>query len=337
MLVKPLLVPSDHPPLPLAGPVSVVIPAYNNADTITRCIASLQAQDGVATRIVVVDDASADNTAALAEQAGVQVIRRADNGGPAAARNQGARAQAGEVLFFAEADGYYAPDYLHVCLRALGDERVGASLALGVRGWTERDNVVVRLSDAQWVANHSLVAAGRRGTGAWCYRREVFEKLGGFDESLLYGEDVDLARRVETLGLRTGVAGWSILYHRNPDTLRQWWRRAYWGARRSGRRETITAWRVLTHLGKTAVMIFPPIGAALALLHHGLWLVPALAVIAATVGEDAQIRHALRYLWRTRRWLTLSAVPGLMWLRRLAFVVGRWRGWLREKDIGQLV
>jgi glycosyltransferase involved in cell wall biosynthesis len=49
----------------------------------------------------------------------------------AAARNQGARETGGDVLFFAEADGYYSPDYLRVCLRALGDERVGASLALG--------------------------------------------------------------------------------------------------------------------------------------------------------------------------------------------------------------
>lgn len=337
MLVKPLLAPFDHPPYAPAEPVAVVIPAYNNAATIARCIESLRAQEGVATAIVVVDDASTDDTAAVAERTGARVIRRATNGGPAAARNQGARETSGDVLFFAEADGYYAPDYLRVCLRALGDERVGASLALGVRGWTERDNVVVRLSDAQWIVNHSLVAAGQRGTGAWCYRREVFQRLGGFDETRLYGEDVDLARRVETLGLRTGVAGWSVLYHRNPDTLRLWWRRAYWGATRDGQTETITARRALSQLMKTMILMFPPIGVALALLHHWWWIAPALAVVIAPALEDRQIRRAQLYLWRTRRWLTLTAVPGLMWLRRLAFATGRLQGWLHKKDLGQRV
>jgi len=337
VLVKPLLLPFDHPPYAPAAPVAVVIPAYDNAETIARCIESLRIQEGVATEIVVVDDASHDDTAAIAERAGVRVIRRATNGGPAAARNQGARETGGDVLFFAEADGYYAPDYLRVCLRALGDERVGASLALGVRGWTERDNVVVRLSDAQWVVNHSLVAAGQRGTGAWCYRRDAFERLGGFDETLLYGEDVDLARRVETLGLRTGVAGWSVLYHRNPDTQRRWWRRAYWGAKRAGQSEPVAARRAWLQLAKILIWSFPPIGVALAALHHWWWIAPALAIVIAPAWEDRQIRRTQLYLWRTRRWLTLATVPGLMWLRRLAFATGRLHGRLHKKDLGQRV
>ena len=326
MLVYPLLLPAESPPADSEGPVGVVIPAYNNAGTIAQAVQSLQRQN-VPTEIIVVDDASTDDTAALAEQTGVRVVRRTVNGGPAAARNEGAKQLQTRFLFFAEADGHYAPDYLLVCLRALSEKRVGASLAAGIKGWTDRNNAVVRLSDALWVARHSLMMLGKRGTGAWCYRREVFEQLGGFNESLRYGEDVDLARRVESLGLRTGVAGWSTLTHRNPDTWRSWWQRAARGTETAAAGQRPSAISMLSYLAKTILLLSAPAGLVLAFAHHPLWIALPLFILLALGLESAESRLAVTYLARRRDWRALSAAPVLLWVRRAAFAVGKWKGW----------
>ena len=318
-LVFPKRVDPTTKALPVRGPIGVVIPAYNAADTIGACAASLLAQQGVEVDLVVVDDASTDQTAALAEAAGARVVRRDRNGGPAAARNDGARAVTGDILFFTEADGRYAPDHLMTCLRALGDPEVGAAIALGVRAWSERDSVVRRLGDALWAAMHSLVMAGRRGTGAWCYRREVFTALGGFDESLRHGEDVELAGRVASLGYRTGVAGWSTMTHRNPDRWRSWFVDACRNT--AGRRPSGGAKRALHGL-RAAVLLGTP---AAACLMPWLWWVVA-AILAVVSFGAAEQRLALKLLWRQRDWRTMIAAPVLFWLRRLGFSIGHLPG-----------
>lgn len=322
MLVKPLILPADSPPPTLRGPIGVVIPAYNNENTIERCVSSLRQQQGVEIDLVVVDDASGDQTTARAEQAGARVIRRSVNGGPSAARNEGAKLVNGDFLFFAEADGWYEPDYLLTCLRAFADDHVGAGIAAGIRAWTERDNVVVRLGDAIWAAAHSLVFAGQRGTGAWCYRRDAFEKLGGFDENLRQGEDVDLARRLTENGWRTGICGWSTLHHKNPDTWRRWWRRAFLGSRRRGQSEAATPVNVIKQLGKVVILLAVPLSVLLALVHYWLWLLPAAVILLGLALESGEQRLALRYLYRRRDWRTVLAAPVLLWFRRLGFVCG---------------
>ncbi|MBA2292892.1 MAG: glycosyltransferase family 2 protein, partial [Gemmatimonadales bacterium] len=71
--------------------LTAVIPAYHAADHIAEAVASLYAQSSPPREIIVVDDGSTDETAAVAEAAGARVIRQS-NGGPASARNTGIRA-----------------------------------------------------------------------------------------------------------------------------------------------------------------------------------------------------------------------------------------------------
>ena len=84
--------------------ISVIIPAYNAARTIGRCLASLEGQAGLA-EVIVVDDASEDQTGALAARApGMTVVRHALNRGPAAARNLGVAHASGDLLVFLDSD-----------------------------------------------------------------------------------------------------------------------------------------------------------------------------------------------------------------------------------------
>lgn len=96
-------------PPPDTPTVSVIIPAYNAAGFIHHAIESALAQTHRPLEVIVVDDGSSDDTAAVAARYPVQVIRQA-NGGPGSARNAGVRAARGEWIALLDHDDTWAPD-----------------------------------------------------------------------------------------------------------------------------------------------------------------------------------------------------------------------------------
>ena len=95
--------------MPRPSLVSVVVPCHNGAASLTGAVQSVRTQFGPSMEVIVVDDASTDDSAAVAAQLAVtdpsvRIIRRATNGGPAAARNTGLRAADGRYVCFLDAD-----------------------------------------------------------------------------------------------------------------------------------------------------------------------------------------------------------------------------------------
>src|SRR6478752_4782789 len=88
--------------------LSVVIPAYNEGRSIEAVLGRVMAQLPEA-EVIVVDDASKDDTAAIAERAGARVVRQAYNKGNGAAVKAGIRAARGEVILLLDADGQHDP------------------------------------------------------------------------------------------------------------------------------------------------------------------------------------------------------------------------------------
>ena len=119
---------------------SVVVPAYQAAAVLPSCLGALQRQtiDRAQLEIIVVDDGSTDSTAAAAEQAlrdfpASQVIRT-KHGGPAKARNLGARIARGDVLLFTDADCEPVPDWLEHFARVFLEPSIsGAAGAYATR------------------------------------------------------------------------------------------------------------------------------------------------------------------------------------------------------------
>lgn len=115
--------------------VSVVIPARNEAASIRRTLEAVRAQlcPGAEVELIVVDDGSADATAAIAREAGARVVAAdAPGGNPGAARNRGAAAASGDPIVFLDADCVPADGWLKTLLAAHagGEVVVGGSLAL---------------------------------------------------------------------------------------------------------------------------------------------------------------------------------------------------------------
>lgn len=101
--------PAAEPSHPDTPTVSVIIPAYNAAGFIHHAIESALAQTHRPLEVIVVDDGSSDDTAAVAARYPVRVIRQA-NGGPGSARNTGVQAARGEWIALLDHDDTWAPD-----------------------------------------------------------------------------------------------------------------------------------------------------------------------------------------------------------------------------------
>ncbi len=107
--------------------ISVIVPAYNAAATLDACLRSLFGQTLRPVEVIVVDDASVDDTVAVALRCGAKVLRRESNGGPGMARNDGARSALGDILAFTDADCIAPADWLERMVAAASEPGVVAA------------------------------------------------------------------------------------------------------------------------------------------------------------------------------------------------------------------
>ena len=179
--------------------ISVIIPAYNAAKFVQDAIRSALAQTYAPLEVIVVDDGSADDTAAVAAQVPgpVRVIRQ-QNGGPAAARNHGIREAKGDWIALLDADDSWLPFKLEKQAPYTAGDKVGVVHGVPDVGF-KQDVPEVATFDRLWQRN-CVVAS------TTLIRRAAFEAVGGFDESraLIAVEDYNL-------WLRMSHAGWEIV------------------------------------------------------------------------------------------------------------------------------
>ncbi|MEN3359920.1 MAG: hypothetical protein V7637_3902 [Mycobacteriales bacterium] len=204
--------PSRLPPRPT---VSVIVPNYNYAKTLPACLAAARAQSYPVSEIIVVDDASTDGSARIARSAGCTVIEQPGNRGAAAARNAGAAASSGDILFFLDSDVALQPDAVGNAVDLLlADPSCGCVHGIYLARPLVDDGPVehCRILHTRYAL---LRAAGYTKTliSALCaIPRRVFAEIGPFDERFrgAGGEDTDysdrLAARYRIL-LTAAVAG----------------------------------------------------------------------------------------------------------------------------------
>jgi glycosyltransferase involved in cell wall biosynthesis len=172
--------------------ISVIIPALNEAGYLPTLLRSLQKQDFRDFEVIVADARSTDDTAEIARSFGARMVR---GGSPAAGRNRGAAASRGDFLFFLDADvtlprtfqsRAYAEMQKHMLDIATCQMKPRSNLFLD-RVLHKTANLILLMDQ------HSPYPHLPR----FCIliSRRLFERIGGFDESVRLAEDHDLATR----------------------------------------------------------------------------------------------------------------------------------------------
>lgn len=195
--------------------LSIVIPAWRAADHLGACLDALAAQSAPAEtfEVIVVDDASPDGTADLAEARGARVLRRAENGGAAAARNSGARAARSGLLVFIDSDVVPDPGLVEGCLALFGVRPEAPDpprVATGRYGPQPANDTPFARYKALWTWFCWEQTAAITGTSGHiqgalaAIRRDLFLEVGGFDDRYEGGsvEDYELSTRLQDRGER---------------------------------------------------------------------------------------------------------------------------------------
>jgi hypothetical protein len=210
--------------------VTVIVPVRNDAAGLARCLRSIQGDAGTRDlELIVGDNGSVDGTQQVAADLGAHVVGL---GGlrVGAVRNRAAAEATASHLLFVDADHEVGPGWMHAALGALTLADVGAAGAPYQSPlnptWVQRiygamRRAPMRLEDTAWL-----------GAGNLAVRRDAFERVGGFDESLEACEDVDFCARVRQAGWRVvAVPGMTSVHHGDPPTLRALFRGERWRGR----------------------------------------------------------------------------------------------------------
>lgn len=190
--------------------ISVVIPAYHSTKTIAACLDSVVAQTYLPAEIIIVDDASRDDTVACIEQwrktsshASI-CIQLSQNGGPAAARNAGLQAATSEWIAFLDADDAWLPWKLAVQVAVLQEQPAVVMLCGQTLALREKDTVAYtppkQLPEPQQLTLLQLLSHNPVATSTVLARRDCLLAQEGFDTAFRGPEDYDLWLRLVATG-----------------------------------------------------------------------------------------------------------------------------------------
>jgi glycosyltransferase involved in cell wall biosynthesis len=216
-------------PVPL---ISVIIPAYNAAQTIEACLQALRQQDGFTreqVEIIVVDDASTDDTAVLCQPFAVILRQQTENRGAGAARNAGLQIARGGIICFTDADCTPAPSWLTQITRPFTDPEIDG--CKGIYATRQRE-LTARFVQLEYEDKYDLLRRQPRidfiDTYSAAYRRPVLLENGGFDERFHYTEDQELSFRLAAQGCQFVFQPNAVVFHRHSRTLPAYARKKFW-------------------------------------------------------------------------------------------------------------
>ncbi|MFJ9105106.1 glycosyltransferase [Streptomyces sp. NPDC102405] len=218
---------------PVTQPVSVLVPAYNEAKCIESTVRSLMASEHPV-EVLVIDDGSSDGTARIVEAMGlpnVRVVRQLNAGKPAAL-NRGLANARHDLIVMMDGDTVFEPSTVRELVQPFGDPRVGAVAGNAKVG--NRDSMIGAWQHIEYVMGFNL---DRRmydvlrcmptipgAVGA--FRRSALERVGGMSDDTL-AEDTDITMAMHRDGWRVVYAEKARAWTEAPESVQQLWSQRY--------------------------------------------------------------------------------------------------------------
>jgi len=207
--------------------VSVVVCSYNGGRTLGQCLESLVRLDYPDYEVLLVDDGSTDDTAAIAARfPEVRLVRHLRNEGLSASRNAGLAAATGAIIAYTDSDCFADPDWLtHLVhrLESTGADAVGGPNLSPDDGWVA---AAINASPGQptHVLESDQVAEHVPGCNM-AFRRAALASINGFDPQFLRaGDDVDVCWRLQQAGGWITFAPGGMVWHHRRQTPRSYFR-----------------------------------------------------------------------------------------------------------------
>jgi len=309
--------------------VSVVVCAYNAADTLDDCLSSLERLTYPDYEVILVNDGSRDRTSAIGRQYPHVRLVDTPNAGLSAARNVGLTEATGEIVAYTDADTRVDRDWLTFLVQPfLRSDVVGS----GGPNVVPLDDppMAQAIARAPGAPTHVLlddrVAEHVPGCNM-AFRRETLLAIGGFNPTYLRaGDDVDVCWRVQARGWKIGFASSALVWHHHRSTVGAYWRQqvGYGEGERwlmAHHPEKFLDGRMVWH-GR----IYSPLPFIRSLrgarINAGIW---GTALFPSVYRTDA---HPFAFLPHSVRWQLVSFLLVLTGLGVAAATGREWAAWL---------
>lgn len=217
------------------GPVSVVVPAYNEAAGIGATLRSLVASDWPhGLEIIVVDDGSTDGTADIAEELQLHAVRviRQENMGKPGALNTGIAASTGEIVVLVDGDTVFEPGTIRALVGPFDNDVIGA--VSGNAKVANRDSLLGTCQHLEYVMGFNLdrrmldlargIATIPGAVGA--FRRTALEEASGLSDDTI-AEDTDLTIAISRSGWSVAYRADAVAWTEAPSTVGDLWKQRY--------------------------------------------------------------------------------------------------------------
>jgi glycosyltransferase involved in cell wall biosynthesis len=299
--------------------VSVIVTVRNEAATVGALLDALAAQTRPPDEVVIVDGGSSDRTVERIREAEARLPLRlleCPGANIAAGRNRAIEAATGELIASTDAGTRPDPAWLARLAAALES---GADVAMGFfraapTNAFERVLAATTLPDVEEIDPERFVPSSR----SIAYRRDAWERVGGYPEWLDYGEDVVFDFTLRRAGLRFAWVPDALVAYRPRPSVAAFFRQYYRYARGDGK---ANLWPC-RHAIRYATYTLAPLATVLGFWYKRLWLAMALAA-------GLYLYRPYRRLWRRRSeasWgdvpLIIAAVPALRLVGDVAKLLG---------------
>jgi glycosyltransferase involved in cell wall biosynthesis len=176
--------------------LSIIIPTLNEENFLPYLLESIKRQSFLDHEIIIADAGSKDKTIEIAKEYNTKII---PGGLPAKGRNKGAKVAKGDLFLFLDADVILPEEFFNKVLKEFKERKLdAASFCLDSQSKSQREKILL-----SFFYNWPIIIFEKilsHGTQAVLVKKEIFEKVKGFDENIKFGEDHNFVRRIRKIG-----------------------------------------------------------------------------------------------------------------------------------------